>query len=387
MIFTENAKTKFWGDLSAGIQATFNKNIGEAFHIDQFKSGHFAFTGAVTGGPGTITALMDKIKESSQAITSVRMTPISNGYNASYNVSVEFDPVKAEAVYSDGKSAMASIKGTDGKDYIVHDDGSATQVEDPDKYVDKINKTTGSKFKKEEELEDNDGMPLTLEAVVDLANQAINGTGVTISVEDGKLVVRGDKEIVKPTQEYLPEPYYGSDTLEGGYNDETGDLEVCIPEYPTEFDLEQLRSFLISAVNCIIDYIECSSNDTCEDDEWVDAMANAEPDATYASQYAYKGESFVGNDKSKVATLVKSLVAENYGEALKVATKFMGKELGEGLVRKYEPEQKVEEKHNVVINDEMTMLDRIHESAMNRAPDKDVDMNDLLAKNLNKKEN
>lgn len=384
MNFTENAKSKFWAALSAGIKTTFNHNIGEAFHIDQYKSGRFTFTESVVGGPGAVTILMDKIKESSPAIKSVRMSPISTGYNATYNVSVDFDPMIAESVYSDGKTALASIK-TNGKDYIVHNDGTATEVDDADKYVDNLNKTTGSKFKKAEELEDNDGMPLTLEAVVDLANQAIDGTGVTISVEDGKLVVRGDKEIVKPTQEYLPEPYYGSDTLEGGYNDETGDLEVCIPEYPTEFDLEQLRSFLISAVNCIVDYIECSSKDTCEDDEWVDAMAEAEPDPTYASQYAYKGESFVGTDKSKVTTLVKSLMAENYGEACKVAFKFMGKELADGLIRKYTTE-KVEEAHSVILSDEMEMLDKIHEAAMGRAPEKEASIEKLVEKNMHNKE-
>lgn len=384
MNFTENAKSKFWADLSAGIKTTFNHNIGEAFHIDQYKSGRFTFTESVVGGPGAVTILMDKIKESSPAIKSVRMSPISSGYNATYNVSVDFDPMIAESVYSDGKTALASIK-TNGKDYIVHNDGSATEVDDADKYVANLNKTTGSKFKKEEDLVDNDGMPLSLEAVVELANQAIGDTGATITMEDDKLVLRGSEELVKPTQEYLPTPYYGSDVIEGGYNDETGDLEVCIPEYPSEFDMEQIRSFLISAVNCIIDYVECSAEDTCEDDEWVDAMADAEPDPTYASQYAYKGESFVGTDKSKVATLVKSLMDENYGEACKVASKFMGKELAEGLLRKYATE-KVEEAHSVILSDEMEMLDKIHESAMGRAPEKEASIEKLVEKNMHKKE-
>lgn len=383
MNFTENAKSKFWADLSAGIKTTFNHNIGEAFHIDQYKSGRFTFTESVVGGPGAVTILMDKIKESSPAIKSVRMSPISNGYNATYNVSVDFDPMIAESVYSDGKTALASIK-TNGKDYIVHNDGTATEVDDADKYVDNLNKTTGSRFKKTEDA-DNDGFPIDLSAVVELANSALEDTGASISMDGNKLYIHGNAELVKPTQNYLPEPYYGSDTIEGGYDEGTGDMEVCIPEYPSEFDLEQVRKFLIDSVNFIIDYCATSAEDTCEDDEWVDAMADAEPAPTYASQYAYKGESFVGTDKTKVATLVKSLMAENYGEACKVASKFMGKELAEGLLRKYTTE-KVEAVHSVILSDEMEMLDKIHESAMGRAPEKDASIEKLVEKNMHIKE-
>lgn len=384
MNFTENAKSKFWADLSSGIKATFNHNIGEAFHIDQYKSGRFTFTESVVGGPGAVTILMDKIKESSPAIKSVRMSPISNGYNATYNVSVDFDPMIAESVYSDGKTALASINAN-GKNYIVHDDGTATEVDDADKYVANLNKSTGSRFKKTEELTDEDGFPIDMGTVVDLANKALEGTGATVGFEDGKLSLRGMAELIKPTQEYLPTPYYGSDTIEGGYNDDEGCVEVCIPEYPSEFDLEQVRKFLIDAVNFIIDYCNTSSEDTCEDDEWVDAMADAEPDDSYATQYSYKGESFVGNDKGKVATLVKSLLKENKDEALKVATKFMGKELAEGLTRKYYTE-KVKEAHEVILTDEMAMLDRIHEEAMVRAPEKSVSLGRLVEKNMNIKE-
>ena len=79
MNFTENAKTKFWADLSAGVKSTFGHSLGEAFHIDQYKSGRFSFTESVTGGPGAVTRLMDSLKASSPVIESVRMTPISNG--------------------------------------------------------------------------------------------------------------------------------------------------------------------------------------------------------------------------------------------------------------------------------------------------------------------
>lgn len=388
MNFTENAKSKFWADLSNGIKATFGHSIGEAFHINQYKSGRFSFTESVTGGAGAVTQLMDKIKASSPVIESVRMTPISNGYNATYNVSVEFDPVKAESVYSDGKNSVKSFE-KDGKKYVVDGDGSAIEVDDPDKFMDALNKTTGSSFKKKEELEnavDTDGFPIELDAVIALANDALEGTGVTIANEGGQLLVRGSAELVKPTQEFVPAPYYGADTIDGGYNDETGDLALNIPEYPTDYELEELRSFLVSAVNCIIDNALCKADTTtCEDDEWCAAMEEAEPCESVASQYRFKGESFVGNDKKKVATLVKSLLQEDVNEAKKVATKYMGAEMAEGFTRKYAPE-KVVEKHQAVITDEMALLDRMHESAMSRAPEKTVEMDSIVAKNMYNKE-
>ena len=393
MNYTENAKSRFWADLSAGVKATFGHSLGEAFHIDQFKSGRFSFTESIVNGSGNVTRLMDSIKASSPVIESVRMTPITNGYNATYNVSVAFDPIKAESVYSNGKTAMATVD-MDGKKYVVDNDGNVVkQVADDkeaDDFINNLNKSTKSNLKKEE-LEDGntqpvdeDGFPIDLDDVIALANEALDGTGVSVTKEADRLLLKGDSELLRPAQEYLPAPYYGSDAIEGGYNDATGDLEATIPEYPSCYDLEALRKFLIGAVNCIIDNTLCK-NGTSEDDEWVAAMAEAEPDESYVTKYGYKGESFVGNDKKMIATLVKSLMVESIDEARKVAGHYMGKEMVEGFVRKYAI-SKVAEKRNIILPDEMAALDRIHESAMGRAPEKRVDMDSLVNKNLFNKE-
>jgi hypothetical protein len=61
----------------------------------------------------------------------------------------------------------------------------------------------------------------------------------------------------------------------------------------------------------------------------------------------------------------------------------MGAEMAEGFTRRYAPE-KVAEKHSVVITDEMALLDKTHESAMSRAPEKRVDMETLVEMNLTK---
>ena len=382
MNFTEKAKSKFWYDLSEGIKATFGHALGESFHIDQFKTGRFTFTESVTGGPGAVTLLMDKLKASSPVIESVRMTPISNGYNATYNVSVEFDPVKAESVYSDGKDDIRTIE-KNGKTYIVDPDGTAHPIEGSgDEFVDNFNKSTGSRYQKKSESNlDEDGFPIDLDSVVALANEALDGTGASIAQEDGNLVIRGEADIVKPTQQYLPEPSYEMDSLEGGYDDETGDLSVAIPDYPSDIELEQLREFLINAVNYIIDNALCTA-DNCSDDEWCEEMDAAEPNENYVTQYGYKGDSFVGESKHKVAVLVKSLLTEGrIEEAKQVATKHMGAEMAEGFARKYGVE-KVEESHKVILPDEMAMLDRLHETAMDRAPEKVVEMDSLVAKNM-----
>lgn len=384
MIFTEKAKNLFWQDLSAGIMEAFKRPIGEAFHIDQFKTGHFSFTESVKGGNAAVMAITDKLKESSQAINSVRMTPMSFGYDSTYNVSIEFDPVVAESLYSDGKSSLATLE-KDGKKYVVHDDGSATEVTDPDKYVDNLNKSTGSRYKKTEGTLDADGFPMDLDEAISLANEALEDTGVTVSREDGNLVMRGDSAYLKPAQQYLPAPQYGMVTLEGGYSDETGDLTLGIPDDLSEVELEQLRSFLIGAVNSIIDDA-AHTGDTCSDDEWCAAMAEAEPDDGMLAQYGYKGESFIGDDKKRVATLVKSLLHENRtDEALSFATKHMGREMAEGFTRKYASE-KVEETRKVIYTDEMTILDRMHESAVAASPGRGTDMRALMEKNLSKKE-
>ena len=57
-------------------------------------------------------------------------------------VTVKFDPAMCESIYSDGKTTMTAIE-KDGKKYLVNNDGSATEVDDADKYVANLNKNYG----------------------------------------------------------------------------------------------------------------------------------------------------------------------------------------------------------------------------------------------------
>ena len=448
MIYTESAKSKLWQDIASGMQKAFRCNVGEAFHIDQYKTGHVRFTETLPGNAVAANAAMQMLESASPAITKVYMSPMARGAQTLYAIDINFDPTVAESFYSDGKNALASIE-KDGKKYIVQNDGTATEVDDPDKYVDNLNKTTGSRYKKESMDED---VELGLEDVVALANDALERTGASIALEDGRIVLRGDESLIKPTQEYLPQITYAPDSIEGGYSAETGDIALDVPEYADESDIQVLRDFIVDAVNCIVDAVEKDKD--AEEQEWVDAFDSAEPKDAYAEKYAFKGESFVDGDKKKVCTLVKSLMKESMDDARKVAVKYMGESLAsrlvpseddewveafrnatadesvaskyyyvgesfvgsdkkhiasvskslmadnldearklmgkfmcpemvEGFIRKYAPET-VAESRKASYTDEMELLDKMHESAMTNAPSKGAkaETGSLIEKNL-----
>lgn len=370
MNLTESAKTKLWQDIASGMNKAFGCDIGEAFHINQYKTGSVRFTESLDAG-ATATAIQ-VLESASPAITKVRMTPIANGYESVYTIDIDFNPAIAESFYSDGKNTLASIE-KDGKKYVVHSDGSATEVQDPDKYVDNLNKSTGSRFKKESK----DG----LEDVVKLANEALQDTGVSVELNEKKLILRGSESLLKPTQKYLPAIGYDRDTIEGGYDPESGDLTVDIPDYASDLEMELLRTFLVNAVNYVIDQVE--STPCSEYDEWCNAYAEAEPDESYVSKLAYKGESFVGNDKKKIATLIKSVCAEDFEKGKELAERYMGKKLCEQLLIAPKGSKITESKKTApILDDEMTLLDKMHESAMAVAPEHRTDLKSLVEKNV-----
>lgn len=391
MEVTEKAKSRFWSDLSEGIRKATGRTLSEAMHLEQYRTGYFSFNEAVRGDATVLRDIESTIKASSPVIESVVATPLNPGYNATCRIGVTFSPMKAESVYSDGKTAYACVD-IDGKKYVVDNDGNKVkQVKDDkeaDDYINNLNKSTQSNLKKTEDVEppaeDEDGFPVSLDSVIELANTALEGTGVSVAKEGDSLVMRGESSLLAPAQEYLPAPVYGTDSLVGGFDEESGDFSVGIPADASELDIRQLRDFLIDYVNYVIDNYQKSQ--TCSDDEWCEAMKEAEPCETYAHRYGYKGDSFVGEDKKEVATLVKSLMQEHLDEAREVAMKHMGKELAEGLIRKYMPE-KPQERFQAPVTDEMTLLDRLHESIADKAPERNFDPGATIASHFTTKEN
>jgi len=146
MDYTDSARLTFWKDLSQGLKTAFKRtSVGEAMSRADFATGTYTVVDEIIGGSD---AALDVIKGSSKAIESVVCSPLTRSACSKFcEVTVKFDPAMCESIYSDGKTTMTSIE-KDGKKYVVNNDGFATEVDDADKYVANLNKTTGSGFKK-----------------------------------------------------------------------------------------------------------------------------------------------------------------------------------------------------------------------------------------------
>lgn len=146
MDYTDSARLTFWKDLSQGLKTAFKRtSVGEAMSRADFATGTYTVVDEIIGGSD---AALDVIKGSSKAIESVVCSPLTRSACSKFcEVTVKFDPAMCESIYSDGKTTMTAIE-KDGKKYLVNNDGSATEVDDADKYVANLNKTTGSGFKK-----------------------------------------------------------------------------------------------------------------------------------------------------------------------------------------------------------------------------------------------
>lgn len=146
MDYTDSARLTFWKDLSQGLKTAFKRtSVGEAMSHADFATGSYTVVDEIIGGSD---AALDVIKGSSKAIESVECSPLTRSACSKFcEVTVKFDPAMCESIYSDGKTTMTAIE-KDGKKYLVNNDGSATEVDDADKYVANLNKTTGSGFKK-----------------------------------------------------------------------------------------------------------------------------------------------------------------------------------------------------------------------------------------------
>ena len=377
MMISDKSRQKFGEALAEGIGALLGRaSSGSWLTRAHCLAGHVSITESMRGGTSAANLFAKKVEAISPAITDVQVQPITAGDPATYSIGITFDAHKVEALYSDGKDTMASLE-KDGKKYMVGKDGKAVTVEDPDKYVANLNKTTGSRYQKQSEA------ATVLEGLKKLAEDAstaLDGTGVTVSADDDKISIAGDVALVKPTQSALPDPIFGLDDLEGGYNGETGAVEVTIPKFADTRDVANLEDFLYKAVNIVLDLHE-KGHYTAED-EWGDLLGEAEADPAYVSRYAYAGESFVGDDKAKGAKLVKSLLVEHFEDAKKVARHLMGEAVAEALVKAPAARKVIESKQAIVIDEESAILDMAHESAVSALPYQDVALDDLINPNV-----
>lgn len=191
----------------------------------------------------------------------------------SYVFTITFENAKNEGKYTDGSKTLMSGE-QNGKKYITDGTPEGTlQVEDPDKFIDGLNKVTGTRFRKAEDL---------LEERVNEANLALEGTGYSIAYE-GKLIrVTGPKaEALAPLCGFIPEgdEYYGSGI-------ECGEHDCVIVVIPPEiFGVEELLSFIDKAASSLLDASEQPEPKT--DAEWCDAISAAEPDPAMARRFSF----------------------------------------------------------------------------------------------------
>lgn len=240
----------------------------------------------------------------------------------SYVFTIEFDAAKNESSYTDGKTTLTSGE-KDGKKFVT-DGKDVIATSDPDGLVNAINKATGSRFRKAEEL---------LDERLKEASLALEGTGFTIERKDNTIRVSGPKsEVLAPICGFLPEgdEYYGSGI-------EHGDLDAVVLVLPAEiFGVEELLSFIDKAASTIISASE--DPEPLTDDQWGEEISKAIPDQGMARRLSFvkdpSGLSLAMSDE-KFAQAVAS-VRSFYGndKAESILTLRLGARMARSIIEK-----------------------------------------------------
>lgn len=182
--------------------------------------------------------------------------------------------VKNESVYTDGKNTVASIE-KDGKKYMVDASGHAVPVEDADKYISNLNKTTGSSYRKAEEL---------IDERLQQAATALEGTGYKIAREEGLLRISGPKsETLAGLCTAIPagDEYYGS----GVESDDEGNDTVVLVLPPEILGVEEILAFIDKAVVGVLD--DAEKPEPKGVDAWTSAISSAVPDTNMARRMSF----------------------------------------------------------------------------------------------------
>lgn len=268
----------------------------------------------------------------------------------SYVFTIGFAAAKDEGQYTDGKTTLVS--GEKGGKKFVTDGKDVISTDDPDKLVDAINKVTGSRFRKAEELIDERIKEATL---------ALDGTGYTVAREDRIIRVTGPKaKTLESICNIIPEgdEYYGS-----GF--ESGDTDSVIVVLPDEIlGEEELLAFIDQAVASILDAEE--EPEPKSDDEWAADIAAAVPDDRMAQRMSFlknsDGLSLALSDE-KFAQAVAS-VRDVYGndKAEAVLTLRLGAKRARNIIEALgAPKTPAEKQANAAPNAFESLLDKVHQ--------------------------
>lgn len=263
-----------------GISAVFGRatqNPEHWLYEQDYARGHVSVTEHATSARDAM-GICNRLEESIGCGVKVSSTSRAD---ESYVFTIDFEASKSikpspknESVYTDGKNTVASLE-KDGKKYVVGKDGVGHEVDDPDQYIANLNKTTGSAYKKAEEL---------LDDRIKEAMLALEGTGCTITRENNCIRISGAKsETLDAMCMHIPEgdEYYGS-----GIETDADGNECMIVILPAEIlGVEELCDFLDNAVVGVLD--DAAKAEPMSASAWRDAIAAAEPDPRMARRFSF----------------------------------------------------------------------------------------------------
>lgn len=244
-----------------------------------------------------------------------------------YSFTIAFDSAKNEGKYSDGKKTLSTIE-QDGKTVITDGTPEGTiAVTDPDKFVDNLNKVTGSRFRKAEELLDERAAE---------ANLALEGTGYSMAREEKLIRVSGPKaEALAALCKFIPEgdEYFGSGM-------ECGDGDCFVLVLPSEiFGVEELLNFIDNVAYSLIEASSAPKEKT--DAEWSDAISAAQPDPAMARRLSFMKEpgglSLALSDEkfAQAVASVRDVYGDDKAEAL--MTVRLGARMARAIIEKLGP--------------------------------------------------
>lgn len=333
-----------------GISAVFGRNTQNPenwLYEQDYVRGHVSITEHALN-PRDAMGLCKRLEEAIGHGVSVTSTTRSA---ESYVFTIGFASAKDEGKYTDGKNTITSGEQngkkfvTDGKDVI--------ETDDPDKLVDALNKVTGSRFRKAEEL---------IDERLKEASLALEGTGYAVAREERLIRVTGPKtSVLESICAVIPEgdEYYGS-----GF--ESGEPDSVVVVLPDEIlGEEELLAFIDQAVASILDAEE--EPEPKSDDDWATDIAAATPDDRMARRMSFlknsDGLSLALSDE-KFAQAVAS-VRDVYGndKAEAVLTLRLGAKRARNIIEALgAPKAPAEKQANVAPNAFESLLDKVHQN-------------------------
>lgn len=269
-------RTELSQKICEGISAVFGRNVQNPenwLYEQDYARGHVSITESAMSARDA-TCICKRLEEAIGH--GVHVTSTMRASEA-YSFTILFGDAKNESKYSDGKKTLATIE-QDGKTVITDGTPEGTlAVADPDKFVNGLNKVTGSRFRKTEEI---------ICDRVKEANLALTGTGASMTYDNNAIRVHGVKDhAIAPICSFIPEgdEYFGSGI-------ESGEQDCIILVIPAEvLGVEEILNFIDNAAASLVDASEEPEPKT--DAEWSDAISAAEPDPAMARRFSFLKDS------------------------------------------------------------------------------------------------